>query len=96
MGRKRKVYTDGFKATVALAAVKGDRTVAELAKQHDVHPALVQGWKKHLLTDAEVVFAGGGRLADPAAEARQAELCEQLGRAQMELAWLKKKLARYG
>src|SRR5438270_10791770 len=90
MGRKRKVYADGFKATVALAAVKGDRTVAELAKQHAVHPTLVQGWKKQLLANAELVFAAGAKLADPAAEAKQAELYEQLGRAQMELAWLKK------
>jgi len=41
-----------------------------------------------------VVFAAGHRIADPAAEAKQAELYEQLGRAQMELAWLKKKLSR--
>ena len=95
MGRKRKAYNDAFKATVALAAVKGDRTLAELASQYDVHATLVQGWKKQLVANAEVVFAGGAKVADPAAEAKQAELYEQLGRLQMELAWLKKKLARF-
>lgn len=95
MRRKRKSYSDGFKATVALAAVKGDRTVAELASPFGVHATLVQAWKKQLVTNAETVFSGGAKLADPAAEAKQAELYEQLGRVQMELAWLKKKVARY-
>ena len=95
MARERKAYTDAFKATVALAAVKGDRTMAELASHFDVHATLVQGWKKHLVSNAETVFAGGAKLADPAVEAKQAELYEQLGRLQMELAWLKKKVARY-
>jgi transposase len=95
MPRKRKAYSDAFKATVALAAVKGDRTMAELASHFDVHATLVHGWKKQLVANAESVFASGGKLVDPAAEAQQAELYEQLGRVQMELAWLKKKVARY-
>jgi transposase len=95
MPKKRKAYSDGFKATVALAAVKGDRTMAELASHFDVHATLVHGWKKQLVANAESIFAGAGKLADPAAEAKQAELYEQLGRVQMELAWLKKKVARY-
>jgi transposase-like protein len=95
MPRKRKLYSDAFKATVALAAVKGDRTMAELASHFDVHATLVQAWKKQLVANAETVFAGGAKLPDPAADAKQAELYEQLGRVQMELAWLKKKVARY-
>lgn len=95
MGRKRKAYSPAFKASVALAAVKGDRTVSALAGHFDVHPTLVQLWKKQLLTGAEAVFTPGQRLADPQAEAKQAELYEQLGRAQMELAWLKKKVSRF-
>jgi transposase len=74
--------------------VRGDRTVAELASHFGVHATLVQAWKKQLLAGAEVVFAPGHRIADPTAEAKQAELYEQLGRAQMELAWLKKKVSR--
>jgi len=94
MGRKRKVYSDAFKATVALAAVKGDRTLSELASHFEVHATLVQAWRKQLVANAASIF-GGGKLADPAAEAKQSELFEQLGRLQMELAWLKKKLAPY-
>ena len=95
MGRKRKAYGASFKASVALAAVKGDRTVAELAGQYGVHATLVAGWKKQLVTGAAAVFAPGQAVADPAAEAKPAELYEQLGRLQMELAWLKKKVSRF-
>lgn len=95
MARKRKVYGASFKATVALAAVKGDRTMSALASQFDVHATLIQQWKKQLVTGAEMVFTPGHQIADPNSEAKQAELYEQLGRAQMELAWLKKKVSRY-
>ena len=95
MARKRKIHGAAFKATVALAAVKGDRTVAQLASHFDVHATLVQAWKKQLVAGAELVFTPGHQIADPAAEAKQAELYEQLGRAQMELAWLKKKVSRF-
>lgn len=95
MARKRKAYAPPFKAAVALAAVKGDRTVAELAGHFGVHPTLIQAWKKQLLGGAAAVFTPGHPVADPAAEAKQAELYEQLGRLQMELAWLKKKVSRF-
>ena len=53
MAGKRKVHTAAFKAQVALAALKGDKTVNELAGQFGVHPTLIHGWKKQLLTGAE-------------------------------------------
>ena len=74
---KRKQHTAAFKAQVALAAVKGDRTVNELASQYGVHPTLIHGWKKQLLAGAEPVFASGARVGAADAEARQAELYEQ-------------------
>ena len=52
MAGKRKVHTAAFKAQVALAALKGDRTVNELAGHYGVHPTLIHGWKKQLLTGA--------------------------------------------
>lgn len=92
MARKRKAYSPSFKASVALAAVKGDRTVSALAGHFDVHPTLVQLRKKQLRSGAEAVFTPDHRAADAGAGAKQAELDEQLGRAQMELAWLRKSL----
>ena len=94
---KRKLHTAAFKAQVALAALKGDRTVNELAGHYGVHPTLIHGWKKQLLAGAEGLFAGGRpRRPRRDAEARQAELFEQIGRLKMELEWLKKKVAAFG
>jgi transposase-like protein len=90
MAGKRKVHTAAFKSRVALAALKGDRTVNELAGQFDVHPTLIHAWKKQLLAGAEEVFSGPAKAASADAEARQAELFEQIGRLKMELEWVKK------
>jgi putative transposase len=96
MAGKRKVHTAAFKARVALAALKGDRTVNELAGQFDVHPTLIHAWKKQLLSGAEEVFGRPVKAASADAEARQAELFEQIGRLKMELEWVKKKAAAFG
>ena len=95
MAGKRKSHSAAFKAQVALAAVKGDRTVNELAAHYGVHPTLIDAWKKQLLAGAEAVFASGAKAAGPQ-EDKTAELYEQLGRLQMELAWVKKKAAAFG
>ena len=96
MAGKRKSHTAAFKAQVALAALKGDRTINELAGQFGVHPTLIHTWKKHLLQGAEAVFASGSKVDTSDAEARQAELYEQIGRLKMELEWVKKKVAVFG
>ena len=93
MATKRKQYTAAFKAQVALAALKGDKTINELASQFGVHPTLIQDWKKHLLITAEQVFANGVKPDNTAqTETQKAELFEQIGRLKMELEWLKKKV----
>jgi transposase-like protein len=91
---KRKQHTAAFKAQVALAALKGDKTVNEVAAQHGVHPTLIHDWKKKLLAGAAAVFEGGAKAAAPA-DAQQAELFEQIGRLKMELEWVKKKAAAF-
>jgi len=92
MAGKRKQHTAGFKAQVALAAVKGDRTVNELAGQYGVHPTLIHAWKKQLLAGADQVFQNGSKAVVADAEVEKAELFEQIGRLKMELEWLKKKV----
>jgi putative transposase len=94
MAGKRKQHSAAFKAQVALAALKGDRTVNELAAQYGVHPTLIHGWKKQLLTGAENLFAHGNPASTTDSEAEKAELFEQIGRLKMELEWLKKKVGR--
>ena len=95
MAGKRKSHTPSFKAQVAMAAVKGDRTINELASQFGIHPTMIHGWKKQLVSGAESLFATGVK-AQAAPEDHQAELYEQIGRLKMELEWLKKKVAPFG
>jgi transposase len=96
MSRKYTRYQAGFKAQVALAALKEGRTTNELASKFGVHGTLIHGWKKQLLAGAESIFADGGKRSGADSEAVQAELYEQIGRLKMELEWLKKKAAAFG
>ena len=96
MAGKRKTHSTALKAQVALAALKGDRTVNELASHFGVHPTLIHSWKKQLLAGAEEMFANGSKVAAVDAEAVQAQLYEQIGRLKMELEWVKKKAAAFG
>lgn len=91
MSQIRKRHSAAFKAKVALEAVKQDRTIAELARQHQVHPVQISQWKKQLLDGLEGLFANGSAGRRPDLERLQTELYEQIGRLQMELAWVKKK-----
>jgi len=93
MAGKRQKHTAAFKAQVALAALKGDKTVNELAGQFAVHPTLIHAWKKQLLQGAQAVFANGAKAAEADAEVVQGQLYEQIGRLKMELEWVKKKAA---
>ena len=95
MARKRKSHSAAFKALVALAAVRGDKTVSELASLHGVHPTLIHAWKKQLLDSAEELFHNGAKTSSAEHEALQAQLYEQIGRLKTELDWLKKKAARF-
>ena len=78
-----------------MAAHKGDRTVNELAGHYGVHPTLIHGGKKQLVTGAESIFGSPAKAASADAEARQAELFEQIGQLKMELEWVKKKAAPF-
>ena len=96
MGRKRKSHTGAFKSQVALAALKGDKTVNELAALFGVHPTMIHAWKKQLVENAEEVFQSGTKSSGADHEALQAQLYEQIGRLKTELDWLKKKAAGFG
>jgi putative transposase len=95
MARKRKSHTAGFKAQVALAALKADRTVSELASLHGVHPTMIHAWKKQLVENAEELFQNGVKTSSAEHETLQAQLYEQIGRLKTELDWLKKKAASF-
>ncbi len=92
MTRKRRVFGAAFKAKVALAAVRGDKTTAQLAGEFGVHASQVTAWKKQLLEQAAGLFEDGRKRRDETA-ANEQELYEQIGRLKMEVEWLKKKSA---
>ena len=91
MTEKRKKYSSQFKFKVALEAVKGQRSINEIASSNNIHPNQVSTWKRQLLVEGPTVF--GQQTAKKLQEqiAREAELFEQIGRLKMELEWLKKK-----
>lgn len=63
--RPRRNHSPAFKAKVALAAIKNDRTLAELAQQYDVHPNQITDWKNQLLNNAASAFGGEGSAMPP-------------------------------
>lgn len=94
MAKKRRKFSQSFKFKVALEAVKEVRTVNQIAAEYQLHPNQVSRWKQQLLTEGGDIFSRRSRQAElKAAEAREAELFEQIGRLKMELEWLKKKVA---
>ena len=93
MARKRRIFSGAFKAKVALAACRGEKTTAQLAAEFGVHAGQVTAWKKQLLERAAGMFEDG-RSKRPAEDAAdEEELYEQIGRLKMEVEWLKKKAA---
>jgi transposase-like protein len=91
MGKQRRQFSAGFKAKVALEAIKGQRTVQEIASTFEVHPNQVTQWKRQALEQLPEVFSSDRNRVDRTEEGLKEELYQQIGRLQMELEWLKKK-----
>ena len=94
MNGKRRRFSAAFKAKVALAAARGDKTTAELAAKFGVHGNQVSAWKKQLLEGAPELFTD--RRTRDADETAEEKLYEQIGRLKMEVEWLKKKATELG
>lgn len=91
MKRHRRQFSADWKAKVALEAIKGQRTIQEIASHYEIHPNLVTHWKKQLLERATEVFSSGKTEEGKADEELKAELYQQIGKLQVEVDWLKKK-----
>jgi len=88
----RKRYDKSFKAKVAVEALRGEKTLQEIATAYEIHPNMVALWKKQLLESAESVFEKSGKDKDAEeAERKQDELFKQVGKLQVENDFLKKK-----
>ena len=93
--RSRKRYDAAFKAKVALAAVRGDKTISELASHYAVHGNLIGQWKRKLVDNLDRVFTEPNDGEREEREALLADLYQQIGRLKVELEWLKKKAAQF-
>jgi putative transposase len=91
MKRPRQKHSGAFKAKVALEAVKGDRTLNELAGHFEVHPSQIVQWKQRLVAGANDLFSGGGARDAAQEEELRGRLYQEIGQMKVELDWLKKK-----
>lgn len=96
MARKRRSLSGAFKAKIALAACRGDKTTAQLAAEYEVHGNQITAWKKQLLEGAAGLFEDGRSRRAAEDGAGEDELYEQIGRLKVEVEWLKKKAAELG
>jgi transposase-like protein len=87
---KRRTHTNEFKARVALEAVRGDKTINEIASDYKIHPNMIAKWKKQLIERIPDVFEHG--IKEKPDDAEKEELYKQIGKMKVELDWLKKKV----
>jgi transposase len=94
--RPRRNHSPAFKAKVALAAIKGDRTLAQLAEQFDVHPNQITAWKAQLEGSAADVFGAGGGSVPSAPAADIKALHAKIGELTLENDFLEGALSKAG
>lgn len=92
--RTRRNHSPAFKAKVALAALKGEKTLTELAQQFDVHANQITDWKKQLQERAGEVFGGGAAASEPAIDLK--ELHAKIGQLTLENDFLAGALGKAG
>ena len=88
----RKNHTNEFKAKVAVAALREDRTMSELSSAYGVHPVQIGQWKRLAVEGLPGVFNGNGSLKEREQKVLIESLYEKIGRVDVENDWLKKKL----
>ena len=87
----RKKFTSEFKAKVAIEALKGHKTIAELSSEFSVHASQINAWKKQLIETSKAVFNGKQEKNQRDLEEERDRLYAQIGKQKVELDWLKKK-----
>ncbi|ACB54538.1 putative transposase [Crocosphaera subtropica ATCC 51142] len=93
---QRKRYSAEFKAKIALEAIKGLKTVNEIAGEFGVHPTQIQQWKKQLLERLPDIFSQKQEKRKKQDEELTAQLYQQIGQLKVELDWVKKKAGLLG
>lgn len=94
MTSTRRTHTPAFKAKVAMEALKEEQTLNQIGQAYDLHPVQVAQWRKTLQEGAPSLFERGLKAADKGRQSKEDDALRELGRLQMEVAYLKKKLQR--
>lgn len=89
---KRRKLSAAFKAKVALEAIKGQKTVNEIASEFEVHPNQVSAWKKKMIESSTETFTRKNEKREEDFEAERDQLYRQIGQLKVENDWLKKKV----
>lgn len=96
MKRQRRKHTPEFKPKVALEAIKGIKTLSEIAKEYEVHPVMVSAWKKDMMERLPEVFEKKNTRKDKLAEKETEQLQRKVGQLTMEVDFLEKKCRQLG
>ena len=96
MKRMRKSFDGQFKAKVALEAIKGEKSVSQIASQYKIHANQIRQWKQHVLDELPGLFSRKREKSQAEADELLAELYRQIGKLNVELDWLKKKSDPFG
>jgi len=94
MKEHRRKHSPAFKARVALEALKGEETIAQLASRFDVHPTQIHKWKKELTDGAAGIFGNGHNREKPDNQRLVAQLYQQIGQLKVERDFLENALGR--
>jgi len=94
MVNMRRQHDASFKARVALEAVKGEKTLAQISSEYKVHPNQIRQWRNHFLEILPDVFSNRRKTREKEREELEAELCRKIGQLKVEVEWLKKNRSR--
>lgn len=96
MSKKAKQYSAQEKAKIAIEAIKGDLTMAQISSQYGVHATQINRWKKEALEAMVSGFNSKSKAADTSQVELVGQLYQQIGQLTVERDWLKKKSATFG
>ena len=88
----KKTFTSQQKANVALAAIKGEKTISQISSLYEVHPTQIQIWKKQAISGIAEIFSDKRKKKDESQDKLIGDLYKIIGQRDTELEWLKKKL----